>query len=114
MLGAREIQQRDLPGPPAVRFAVEVEFVLDDDAVVAVCAFAQGDVREDLRSTADDGRIGVDGGIAGHHPDVRRTEQADQVKELFGHQGFERCGVVPGLALSECSEQRGHCDHGLT
>ena len=49
-----QLEQRDLPGPTALRVGVEVELVHHHRAQIGVGPFAQGDVGEDLRGAADD------------------------------------------------------------
>ena len=51
-LRLRQLEQRHLPGPAAVRVGVEVELVHHDQADVGVGALAQREVGEDLGGAA--------------------------------------------------------------
>ena len=51
-----------------------MELVHDHVVHRGIGAVAQGDVGEDFRSAADNGRVVVDGGVAGDHPDIFRAE----------------------------------------
>ena len=92
-LRLRQLDQRHLPCPAAVRVGVEVELVHHDRADVGPRAFAQRDVGEDLRGAADDRRPLVDGGVAGEHADLLRAERLDQLEELLADQRLDRGGV---------------------
>ena len=89
-----EFQQRYLPGPAALRIAVEVELIHDDHVGVQVCALAQRLVGKDLSGATDDGCLRVEGNVAGHHPHIGGAESINQVKELFRHQCLQGGGVV--------------------
>ena len=56
-LGLRQLDQRHLPGPAAIRVGVEVELVHDDLAGVGVGAVPQRDVGQHLGGAADDRRV---------------------------------------------------------
>jgi hypothetical protein len=105
-LRVHQLDQRHLPGPAAVRLGVEVELVHDDQADVGVRALAQRLVGQDLRGAADDRRLAVDGGVAGHHPDVLGAELRAQREELLAHQRLDRRGVEAAPALRQRPELR--------
>ena len=63
---------------------VKVKLVRDDQAAVQVPAPAKGRVGEDLRGAADDGRSGVDGGVAGEQTHVLGAKVLHQLEELLG------------------------------
>ena len=100
-LGPGQLEQRDLPGPTAVRLGVEVELVHDDLGDVRLPALAERDVREDLRGAAHQARSGIDGRVAGQHPDPFRTENVTEGEELLGHQSLDRGGVEGAAAGGE-------------
>ena len=105
-LGPVQLQQRDLPGPAALRVAVVVELVHHHDAGVGVRTAAQRHPGQDLRRAADDRGRGVDRGIAGDHADRRRAEDVHQVEELLRHQRLDRRRVVRPAAGGQPGEQR--------
>ena len=107
-------EQRDLPGPAAVVVGVEVELVHGDDAHVAVLALAQGLVGQDLGRAADDGRLRVDGRVAGDHADVLLAEELDEVEELLADQGLDGGGVVGAAVGAHAHEGEAEGDHRLT
>ena len=109
-----QLQERHLPCPAALTVPVEVELVHDDHVRVQRGPLAQRLIREDLGGTADDGRVGVERHVAGHHADVVRAEQGHEVKELLRHQGFERRRVVGAATVRHRREVRGERDHRLT
>ena len=74
-LRPRQLEQRDLPGPAALGVGVEVELVHHHLADVGVGAVPQRDVGQDLGGAADDRRLRVDAGVAGHHADLGRAER---------------------------------------
>ena len=47
------------------------------------------------------GRVGVDGGVAGHHADVLGAEGLAEVEELLRHQRLDRCGVEAAPPLRD-------------
>jgi hypothetical protein len=112
-LGVREFDQRDLPGPSAIRLGVVVELVHHDLADVGVGALPQRQVRHDLRGGADDRRACVDRGVAGHHAHVLGAEHLAEGEELLAHQRLDRCGVVGAPALGERREMSADRDHRL-
>ncbi len=93
-LGAGELQERDLPGPAAVRVTVEVELVHHHEPDVGVGALTQGDVGQHLGGAGDDRRARVDRGVAGQHADVRRAEHSAEGEELLADERLDRRGVV--------------------
>ncbi len=93
-----QLQQRDLPGPPALGVGVEVEFVHDDRTEFGGGPFAEGNVREDLCRAADDRRVLVHAGITGDHANVFCTEDVAQGKELLRDQSLDGRCVVAALA----------------
>ena len=97
-LRLRQLQQRHLPGPAAVRLGVEVELVHHHEPDVGVPALAQRDVGEHLGGAADDRGVRVDRRVAGQHPDVVGAEDLAQREELLAHQRLDRRGVeaTPG------------------
>ncbi len=108
-----QLDQRNLPGPAAVGLGVEVELVHDDEADVGVRALTQRQVGEDLGGAADDRRTAVDGGVAGHHPDVLGPELRAEGEELLAHQRLDRRGVERPLAVGQRPELRAGRDHRL-
>ena len=112
-LGLRQFEQRNLPGPTALRIGEVVELVHHHGAHRSGRAFAQGDIGQDLRSAADDRRLRVDRGIAGDHAHVLRTEDLDQGEELLRDQGLDRRGVVAAFPGRQRGEMRGHGHQGF-
>ena len=112
-LRAPQLQERHLPRPAALTVPVEVELVHDDHVRVQGGALTQRLIRQDLGRAADDGRVGVERHVAGHHADVIRAEQGHQVEELLRHQGLERRRVVGAAPVSHRREVRGQRDHRL-
>ena len=108
-----QLDERDLPGPAPVGVGVVVELVHDDLADVGVGAVPQRDRGEDLGGAADDRRLGVDRGVAGHHADVGRAEDLAEREELLADQGLDGRGVVAALAVGERGEVRAGRDQGL-
>ena len=76
-LRLRKLQQGKLPRPTALRVRVEVELVHNDLAEVRILTLAQGNIGENLRGAADNGRLRVDGGVAGNHAHVLGTKNID-------------------------------------
>jgi hypothetical protein len=108
-----QLDERYLPGPAAVRVRVVVELVHHDLADVGVGAVPQRDGGQDLGRAADNRRLGVDGGVAGHHADVGRAEDVDQGEELLAHQRLDRRGVVAALPVGEGGEVGARRDQGF-
>ena len=108
-----QLQERHLPRPAALTVPVEVELVHDDHVRVQRGPLAQRLICQDLGRAADDGRVGVERHVAGHHADVIRAEQGHQVKKLLRHQGLERCRVVGTAPVRHRREVRGERDHRL-
>ena len=108
-----QLQERYLPRPAALTVPVEVELVHDDHVRVQRGPLAQRLIRENLGRAADDGRVGVERHVAGHHTDVVRAEQRHEVKELLRHQGLERRRVVGAATVRHRRKVRGERDHRL-
>ena len=113
-LRLRKLQQGKLPRPAALRVGVEVELVHDDLTEVRILALTQGNIRENLRGAADNGRLRVDGGVAGNHAHVLGTKNINQVKELLRHQRLNGGGVVGSLTGRQARKMRGNSYSGLT
>ena len=113
VLGRSQLQEGDLPCPPALGIAVEVELVGDEHADVRGVALAQCDVRDDFRRCAHDRRPGVDGRVTRDHAHVVRAEDRDELEELFRDEGFERRRVVGAPPVCEGGEDRRERDHRL-
>ncbi len=78
-----------------------MKFVHDHVLHVGRRAFAQGDVRENFRRAAKDGRVAIHRGVAGAQADVVRPELAAQRHEFFIHQRLDRAGVNRAPALGD-------------
>ena len=105
--GPRQLQQGNLPGPAPIAVAVVVELVHHYEVGRGVGACPQGPLGQDLRRAGDDGGIGVDRGVAGHHADRRRPEGRRQLEELLAHQGLDRGGVDGPATLGQHGERSG-------
>jgi hypothetical protein len=93
-IGARQGEERHLPGDAAPGVGVIVKLVHDDGADgVGARTATEGDVGQDLGGAAKDGGMRVHGGVAGHHADVFGAEIAAEGEELFVDEGFYRAGV---------------------
>ena len=77
-----QLDERDLPRPAPVGVGVVVELVHDDLADVGVGAVPQRDRGQDLGGAADDRRLGVDRGVAGHHADVGGPKTSHSAKNF--------------------------------
>ena len=110
---AGEGHERDLPGDAALLVGVVVELVHDDDREAGVVAAGEGLVGQDLGGAAEDGGIGVYGGVAGHHADALRAEVAAQGEELLVNQRLDRAGVDRAFAAGEGEEVGGRGDEGF-
>ena len=108
-----QLQERHLPRPAALTVPVEVELVHDDHVRVQRGTLAQRLIRQNLGRTTDDGRVGVERHVAGHHADVIGAKQGHQIKELLRHQGLERRRVVRAAPVRHRREVRGQRDHRL-
>ena len=106
-------EQGDLPGPAAVAVAVEVELVHRHAADVGGLAPAQRVVREDLGGAADDGRLGVDHGVAGDHAHVVAAEHVAELEEFLAHEGLDGCGVVGAAVGAHGHEAQAERDQAL-
>ena len=73
-LGIMQHKQRYLPGPAAVRFTVEMEFVHGNITDISFFAFPERLVRKYLSSAADHGRLRVDTCVACDHTDISGAE----------------------------------------
>ena len=93
-LRVRQRQQRNLPSPTALRIAVIMEFIHRHTADIGMTALTQRLIRKDLRSAADNRRIGVDMRVSGDHANVLAAEHLNQIKELLGYQCFDRSRVI--------------------
>jgi len=111
--GARQGEERDLPGGAARVVGVVVEFVHDDVVHRGVRTVAEGDVGEDLGGAADDGRVVVDGGVPGDHADVFRAEDVAEGEEFLVGERLDRNGVVGAATLAEGFELEGEGDKGF-
>ncbi len=74
---------------------------------------AQCEVGEDLRGAADDRRVRVHRGVAGHHADVLRPEDVHEREELLGHERLDRRRVEGADAAGQRGEMRGDRDQRL-
>ena len=92
--------------PPEVDIAV--------DPIDGTRPLAQRLVGEDLRRAADDRRVRVHRGVAGHHADVGGTEDLAHREELFADQCLDRCGVEGPLAVGQGDEVCRGGDHRLS
>ena len=99
-----------MPSRAARVVGIIMELVHDDVVHFGVRAVAEGDVGEDLGGTADDGRVVVDGGVAGDHADVFRAEDVAEGKEFLVGERLDRDGVVGAAALAEGFELEGEGD----
>ena len=113
-LRLRKLQQGKLPRPAALRVRVEMELVHNDLAEVRILALAQGNIGENLRGATDNGRLRINGGVAGNHAHVLGTKNIDQVKELLRHQRLNGGGVVGALTGRQARKMRGNSHSGLT
>ena len=103
-LRVRQCQQRNLPSPTTLRIAIIMEFVHRHTADIGMTALTQCLVRKNLRSAADDRRIGVDVRVSGDHADVLTTEHLHQIKEFLRHQRLDRSRVIRATARAQRSE----------
>ena len=113
-LRLRKLQQGKLPRPAALRVGVEMELVHNDLAEVRILTLAQGNIGENFRGAADNGRLRINGGVAGNHAHVLGTKNIDQVKELLRHQRLNGGGVVGALTGRQARKMRGNSHSGLT
>ena len=111
--GAWQCEERDLPGGTARVVGVVVELVHDDVVHRGVRAVAEGDVGEDFGGAADDRGVVVDGGVAGDHADVFRTEDVAEGEEFLVGEGLDRDGIIGAAALAEGFELEGEGDEGF-
>ena len=106
-----EEEQRHLPGEPALAISVVVELV-HHDRVRPRAVLAERHAGQDLGRAAEDGRVAVDAGVAGHHADVLRPEDLAQREELLVDERLDRAGVdgAPtlrhGLEVEEGRDER--------
>ena len=90
-----------------------MKLVHDDHVRIQRGPLTQRLVREDLGRAADDGRVGIQGDVTGHHADVIRAEQGHQIEKLLRHQCLEWCRVVGAAPVCHRREVRGQRDHRL-
>ena len=109
----RQRQERHLPGHAAVAVGVPVELVHDDVPDVGLAAFAQGDVGQDLRGAAEDGRVAVDRGVARAQADVVGTELAAERHPLLVDKSLDGAGVNRAVALGQRLEMQRRGDQRL-
>ena len=76
-------------------------FVADNMRREILLPVSQRDVGEDLGGAADDGRVVVDGGVAGDHADVFRAEHVAEGEEFFVGERFDWDGVIRAATLAE-------------
>ena len=110
-LHLRELQQRHLPGPTALRIGVVVKLVDDDQVDVCRCSLTQREVGENLLGATDHRSICVHRRVAGDHPDIVRAQCTAQREELLRHQRLNRCGVIAAGVAGHAREVTGHTDH---
>ena len=99
-LGPVQFQQRDLPGPAAVRVGVEVELVHDHLVHRRPAALAQSQVGENFGGGADDRGLAIDSSIASGHPDPLPAKFAGQIEKLLRHQRLDRSGIPRAAPLA--------------
>ena len=99
-LGQRE--QGSLPGIAALVVGVVMKFIHHDGSDVGVITAGECNVGEDLGGTAQHERLGIHGGVAGHHADVLRAEIAAEAEEFLVHQRLDRAGIDRTLSGAEC------------
>ena len=112
-LGVGQFDERDLPRPAPVGLRVVVELVHHHLPDLGARPFAQRDVGDDLGRRADDGGVGVDGGVAGEHADVLGPEHLAQREELLAHERLDGRGVVTALTAGHRGEVGAEGDQGL-
>ena len=84
-----------------------MEFVHDDFLDIGLRALAQGDVGQDFRRAAKNGRVAVDGGVARAEADVFRSELAAEGEPFLVDQGLDRAGINRAPALGQSLELHG-------
>ena len=109
-LRVRQGKEGHLPCPAAVVVAKVMELVHRHAGHVAVFALAQRLVCQDLCRAADDGRIGVDGGVSSDHAHVVAAQDVHQVKELLADQRLDgrRVEGTPTAAHGHEAEPQRH------
>ena len=107
---ARQRQQRHLPRHATVAVRVIMKFIHHHVVNIRVRAFAQGDVGENLRRAAENGRVAIHGGVARAEANVVGTELAAERHPFFVHERLDRAGVNGALPFRERLEvqRRGH------
>ena len=103
----RQREQRDLPGDAALAVGVVVELVEHREVDVGARTLGERQVREHLGGRADDRRVAIDRGVAGHEADVVGAERADQREELLVGERLDGARVERALASHERVEVRG-------
>jgi len=112
-LGARQLQQRHLPGPATIGVGIEMELVHHHLTDIGGRALAQCQVRQDLRGGADDRRLRVHRGVTGHHADLVGAEHLAQREEFLADQGLDRRGVVGAQAAGQREHVCAYGDQGF-
>ena len=100
-------EQRHLPGHPPVAVGVPVELVHHHVVDRRVLPVAQSDVGEHLCGAAQDGRVAVDGGVAGGETHVLGAELTAQGHPLLVDQRLDGAGVDRTPSVRERSEVQG-------
>ena len=109
----RQSEERDLPSPTARVVRIVVKLVNDDVVHGGELAIAQGHVGEDLGGAANNGGLGIDGGVAGDEAHVLGAEGLAEGEELFVGEGLDGDGVVTGAAEAESAVVEGGGDEGF-
>ena len=102
--GLGQGQQRSLPGHAPFTVGVVMELVHDHVVHRGVRALAQGDVGQDLRGATQNGRVAIDGGVAGAQADVLGAELAAQRQPFLVDQRLDRAGIDRAFALDQALE----------
>ena len=90
-----------------------MKFIHDHLAHPGGRAFAQGNVGEDFGGAAQDGRVVVDGGVAGAQADVVRAKITAKSHEFLIHQGLDGAGIDRAFALGNGLEMEGGGHEGF-
>ena len=112
-LGAAHLDERHLPGPPAVGVGIKMELVHDDLVDGGGLTKTQGDVGQDLGRAADHRRPGVDGGVAREHADVVHPELGAKLEELLRHQSLDGGGVPRSFGAGQGGQMGTQGDEAL-
>ena len=103
---ARQREQRHLPGRAALAVGIVVKLVHDHVLHVGRRAFAQRDVREDLRRAAEDRRVAIHRRVARAQPHIFRPKLPAEREPLFIHQRLDRAGVNRPPSLRQALEMQ--------